>query len=328
MVIQYRVRENEAEILRCYGTAKTVILPREIDGIPVTKAAAYAFSKAKEEEKGDFLWRRELPDEDPEELPQICGESVEEIVFPDTLESIGNYIFYGCKNLKKLELTDRLLQIGSGAFTGCLSLSVIVMHLNQGEISCLKEIAEEIRKEIHVTMYYRADEADGRSDSKGQKTAKLVFPEHYEEAVENTPARLLVTQHHGSGGYYRQCFYDKKVDYRKYDELFQTSVALDSMELVLDILFGRILYPYGLWKNAEEKYMQYLKEHVTEAARISAALDDLPKLRFLGEAGLYTKEALDAAIDESSKLSNPESLGYLMNEKHKRYPAQKKIFEL
>lgn len=319
MVIQYKIRENEIEILRCYGNTGTVIIPREIDGRPVTSIAPYAFSGAKEEEKEDFYWLLEMPDEDLEALPEICGEMAEEVVFPDTVAKIGNYIFYGCKNLKTIEMTDELMQIGSGAFTGCRSLSKLVIHLRKSEVSCLKEITDEIRKEMHVTLHYEAE---------GRETAKLIFPEHYEEAVENTPARLLVTHHHGSGGYYRQCFYDKKVDYRKYDELFQTSVVMDPPELVTEILFRRLQYPYGLWSNAKERYLAYLKEHLEETAAILAGNDELERLQMIGEMGLYTREALDAAINISSKLSNPESLGYLMNEKHRLYPAEKKTFEL
>lgn len=319
MVIQYRIRESEVEILRCYGNTGTVTIPGEIDGAPVTSVAPYAFSEAKEKETENFRWLREMPDEKPEELPEICGEMAEEVVFPDTVAKIGNYIFYGCKNLKTIEMTDELMHIGSGAFTGCRSLSKLVIHLKKGEVSCLKEITEEIRKEMHVTLYY---------ESEGRETAKLIFPEHYEEAVENTPARLLVTHHHGSGGYYRQCFYNRKVDYRKYDELFQTSVVMDPPELVTEILFRRLQYPYGLWSNAKERYLLYLEEHLSEMVVILAEKDQLKRLKMIGDMGLYTREALDMAIDESSKLSNPESLGYLMNEKHRLYPAEKKTFEL
>ena len=62
--------------------------------------------------------------------------------------------------------------------------------------SCVKEILGELWQRIDVTFCY---EQEGRK-------AVLVFPEHYEEAVENTPARILFTQHHGSGNNYRQCF--------------------------------------------------------------------------------------------------------------------------
>ena len=49
------------------------------------------------------------------------------------------------------------------------------------------------------------------NEERGKISARLVFPEHYEEAVENTPARILFTQHHGSGNNYRQCFYNKEM---------------------------------------------------------------------------------------------------------------------
>ena len=73
------------------------------------------------------------------------------------------------------------------------------------ECSALKSILDEIRFAIHARLYY--DREDGMTE-----TADLLFPEHYEEAVENTPARILYTSHHGAGGYYRQCFYDRKLD--------------------------------------------------------------------------------------------------------------------
>ena len=44
-----------------------------------------------------------------------------------------------------------------------------------------------------------------------EERAKLIFPEHYEEAVENTPARIVETHYHGSGGDYRQCFYGQGI---------------------------------------------------------------------------------------------------------------------
>lgn len=49
---------------------------------------------------------------------------------------------------------------------------------------------------------------------------RLTFPEYYEEAVENTPARIIDTHWHGSGYKYRQCFPETKLNLRLYDELF------------------------------------------------------------------------------------------------------------
>ena len=38
--------------------------------------------------------------------------------------------------------------------------------------------------------------------------------------VENTPARILETHHHGQADIIVSVFYDRELDYRKYDEMF------------------------------------------------------------------------------------------------------------
>ena len=43
--------------------------------------------------------------------------------------------FYGCGNLKKLEFSDSLMQIGCGAFTGCHALEKLTVHMEQGKKS-------------------------------------------------------------------------------------------------------------------------------------------------------------------------------------------------
>lgn len=65
-----------------------------------------------------------------------------------------------------------------------------------GEQSGLKEILSEVGEELRVHLY-------------GKVEAMLWFPEYYEEGVENTPARILMTEVHGSGLYYRNCFQGK-----------------------------------------------------------------------------------------------------------------------
>lgn len=52
----------------------------------------------------------------------------------------------------------------------------------------------ELREEQYVNYHSKQGEA------------RLVFPEFFEEAVENTPARILETHTHGSGMWYRNCF--------------------------------------------------------------------------------------------------------------------------
>ena len=132
MKIDYRIRDNSAEIIRCRGTVSKIVLPEQIAGYPVKKIAAYAFSAKKGEEDPDVFVYESPEDvlfEENERL--LAGDAVEEVVFPDTVEEIGNYIFYNCKMLKKLEFTDSLVYLGSGAFTGCGNLDTLKVHLKR-----------------------------------------------------------------------------------------------------------------------------------------------------------------------------------------------------
>ena len=55
MRIHYRETESGIEIVRCFGADGKVELPAVISGMPVTRAAAYAFSARKAQEDEDVL---------------------------------------------------------------------------------------------------------------------------------------------------------------------------------------------------------------------------------------------------------------------------------
>ena len=123
MKIQYQKIENGLEILRIWQDSGIIKVPEQIEGIPVIRIAPYTFSLHKdEEEKNASVYQTETGEEDdrfaqPEEL--CCGGMVREIHLPATVQSIGNYAFYGCMNLKLFHGTDAIVRMGSGVFTGC-----------------------------------------------------------------------------------------------------------------------------------------------------------------------------------------------------------------
>lgn len=311
MKIQYRKVKNEIEIVRCFGTEPYVVLPAQIEGFPVTKVAAYTFSARKSEEDTDIL---EYQTEDTilagdTEL-LLAGMSIEEVVFPNTVEEIGNYIFYGCKSLVRIEFSDTLMDIGSGAFTGCDRLSKLDVHLNKGEKSCVKEILGDLWQRIDVSFYY---------DDRKEKV-DLIFPEHYEEAVENTPARILFTQHHGSGNNYRQCFTSKEVDYRKYDELFAVARVYDKTELLTDLVFSRLISEKGLSEKSKKIYEAYVSENLQDILQklIKNKNSETKIFLYLQEMSqkkLWNIEALDMAIELSVDEGMQELSAWLMNER-------------
>ena len=59
MKIHYRIKNNAIEIVRCYGTDDRIVLPEEINGLPVVSAAPYAFSAHKDGEEDAETWESE-----------------------------------------------------------------------------------------------------------------------------------------------------------------------------------------------------------------------------------------------------------------------------
>lgn len=318
MKIYYRAAaDGSAEILRCFGTDPRIVLPERVGGKTVTAVAAYAFSDRKaSEEAGALVYETEDHRLFREGEQMLAGELVESVAFPPTVERIGKYIFYGCRNLKELRFSDRLRDIGSGAFTGCRSLGRLDVELTEGKKTCVKEILGDLWQRIDVTFL-----RNGRA-------ACLVFPEHYEEAVENTPARILFTQHHGSGNNYRQCFYDREMDFRKYDSLFYLARAQEKISVLTDLVFARLMGPVELTREAEAGYEQFVREREEEILSLLTDRGDMEKLREISSRSLWEREPLEHAIGYASVQKQGEVLSFLMNEKQKFFPGVRKKYEL
>lgn len=332
MKFYYRIIDNSIEIIRCLGGDSKIVLPEQIHGLPVTALSAYAFSDRKTEVEEEVLVWEEKDTFTQENAELRAGLAVEEVIFPDTVSKIGNYIFYGCKNLKSLEFSDTLSQIGSGAFTGCSALSSLCVHMQHGKKSCVKEILGDLWQRIDVEILY--ENSGCKNDTceaaacKSKETARLVFPEHYEEAVENTPARILFTQHHGSGNNYRQCFYDREMDYRKYDSLFTVATAWEEPEILADMAFGRLSFPHELTEEARTTYQRLIQERYQDIMRYLVEKECLAWIRVITEQAFWAPEMLEYALELAVQYQKVEILSYLMNEKQKWFPRKKKKFVL
>lgn len=317
MKIHYRVKNNTIELVRCYGSDDRVVIPAEIQGLPVVSAAPYAFSAHKDGEEEVEVWESEdILSFGEERL--LAGEEVREIVFPDTLKEIGRYIFYGCKKLERLEFSDTLMQVGTGAFTGCSGLKELVIHQKKGIKSCAKEILGELWQKIDVDFLYENGEAGG-------KRAHMVFPEHYDEAVENTPARILFTEYHGSGTNYRQCFYSKELDFAEYDSLFDMAVVMDKLEVLVDMSFGRLRDPWQLSEKAKKQYEDYIRGNLTDIGEYLVESGNLDGLELLSREKLWNKEGLEHSIDVASRKKDMEISAFLMNERSRMMEEERKV---
>lgn len=315
--IHYRREGKKLILTGCYGIDGSIYIPDELDGQSIDEIGPYAFAEGVD--GGDSVWFSEESEYVPERH-RICTEEVIEIRLPGKITNVGRYAFYRCRNLKRLILTDSLSDIGGGALTGCHPAEV-VNHFYKGEQSALKSILEEVRFSIRAVLYYHM--ADG-----GVREARVLFPEHYEEAVENTPARILETHHHGSGNYYRQCFYGRELDYRKYDELLPYAVSQEDEKTAAELVLGRLMYPYKLSEHARRAYEEYMHAHICRAVCYAVENDAKEVLHFLAQGRYMNQDALDAAVEKAAELGRTEITGMLMDEWQRGFAGRKKRFEL
>lgn len=294
----YEVKGDSAVILRCFSRDSRAEIPEWIGDYLVTGLGDYAFSEHFEEEKlekeilegrvklyvPNFWGQPMLP-------PALCGDRLAEIILPQTIRRVGRYCFYNCGKLRRIEFHGELSDWGSGAFTGCHGVRSLRVYTDESGCAHLKDVLDELREELEVEYFSGA--ADGSRAKEASESiaedreddvsgfARLIFPEFYEEGVENTPARILENHVHGSGILYRNCFRGRALDFAQYDALFPHARAWESEELAIRMAFVRLRAPQGLTQKAKEQYETYLSEHAEEAGSWLLARRDLDGLRFL-----------------------------------------------
>lgn len=291
MEFSYRVNGQSVEITRYLGNESEVQIPAQLEGKPVTAIGKYAF-----EGNNELL----------------------EVVLPKTIESIGAHAFYNCRRLIKMTLSDRILSTEDGAFKNCRSLREFQIQVYLQKMTCLKNLLSELNQEIHVTMENRNTHT----------MSKLVFPSYLYDYVDNVEARIINQVTYGSGVHYRECMKEKEVDYKKYDEVFRVARLNDTLETLFTIARDRLEYPYELSMEAKEEYEQYIRSNFAGIVTLCVEKEDIDGLLFLSDAGFYTKENIELAIEIAHQREQVECVSVLLVYKNKHFKVQKKTFDL
>lgn len=95
---EYSTEDGCAVITGYSQEAETLVVPEYLDGLPVTRIGAYAFSSS---------------------------SKLKRVILPNGVTSIGDDAFYGCVALEMLELPQSLASIGDNAFSRCTSLQSV-----------------------------------------------------------------------------------------------------------------------------------------------------------------------------------------------------------
>lgn len=298
---------------RCYGLDGILEIPEMIEGRPVTELAGYLLS--------DTVRRREPPPGIYEGEPELCGSRVEELILPEGLRKVGPYAFYNCFGLRRLSCTGAIEDWGAGVFTGCGGIRCLDIRIGEGRRSCFREILSELRQTLQVD--YR--------DWNGRLLAKLIFPEFFEESVENTPARIIMREMHGCGHMYRYCFDGDSFRFGEYDALFPHVKVQEKPELAFRLALYRLRWPYGLGEAACEEYWDYVRSHGREGAEGLIKRGERELLGWLAQSPRLDAGALDHMLDAAAKAEDAQSSALLLDAKHSRFgagPGRKRTFEL
>ena len=97
---EYTVTGDEATITGYTGSAKSLVIPSELGGKPVTEIGIFAFA--------------------------LCG-SLTEVTIPEGVTSIGNSAFSSCSSLTKVTIPKSVTSIGNDAFAHCSSLTKVTI---------------------------------------------------------------------------------------------------------------------------------------------------------------------------------------------------------
>jgi hypothetical protein len=320
--IEYTVHEDKVTVVSCKGYGTSVLLPSYIKGMPVVRIGAYAFShldKSREYVSSDntiFTERISGVSVPGCEVEYVHGRRLEEIFLPKSLEIIDEYAFYDCRELTVIHMWGGRIQLENGVFMNCEKLGEVNVEGNADDVTSVSGILSEISVEVCATF-----------SSNGDKGV-FIFPEFYEDSIENTPARVFHYLIYGAGYRYRQCFEQGKLNILAYDTVFQSAEIQNIKETALKIAFLRIQYPYHLLDSIKRKYLDYIGIHIDDGIDLMLNTNNFKGMIFLTGLEIMSEINYTYAIEKAVNRGLKECASILLKDKILRYPPTEKEFEL
>ncbi len=121
----YNVYDDHIELVKYIGLKRSVDIPAEIDGLPVTHIGFDCFAMA---------WRVKFTSITiPDTVTTIYHGAfrgctyVREMKLPPGLKYIGNYAFAFLTELEAIEIPESVISIGMGAFRNCINIKKVVI---------------------------------------------------------------------------------------------------------------------------------------------------------------------------------------------------------
>lgn len=291
----WRIIDNGAEIMRIYADMPQVCIPEKIEQYKVISVGAYCFSDIN---RVDNIIK-------PNGLCEFCGNYIESIVLPDSIEKIGNNAFYNCRKLTMIEVGAKLREVGSDIFMNCSSFSKLYIRCRADKPNGLKQLVSRISSSLEVYFY-----------DKENIHTMLIYPEYTDSYDEIAPAHIFGRNITGEGFRARQCFANDMPDLKQYDTIFDKASVEESVSAIYKMALGRLMYPFMLNTNAKNRYEAYLKCYQKEIMEILASERNLEALHFMCSNRYSKASGIDSAIVIASSSGWGEGAASLLKWKH------------
>lgn len=341
------LQKNTARLTRVYGDAPCAALPASVPGpeggvLAITELGDYCFSEKPRSLPGaDALCRYEVgPDGTctlvqafgcnltgrhgrydldfgegsaaPEELHPVCGNFVEEITLPDSLQVIGSCAFYNCRSLRLLTVGSSSLTVGSDVFLNCFALETLRVQAAPEQPTGLFALVNNITEAVQA-QFWPADAP--------APLAALWYPAYWED-IEETPAHILLHTFSGQGYHYRQCFLDNKFLPAEYDAIFPQGHDADDAAVMAMLCFARLRYPWQLTEAAAGHYRAFLAANTDRVFARLLKAQDTDSIRALLALDVLDKAAFASAAALAAKAENAAAAALLADAEHKKYAPQ------
>ena len=254
------------------GNTSNLVVPGEIDGLPVEAIGNHAFSG-----REDLLT----------------------VQLPRSIKTLYGFAFHDCRKLKKISLFDSIDDYYDGVCRQCDSLKEIEITMVRGWYEVVRNFLADNDRTLRFVLHHP-----------GGEDAVLTFPEYVYDFNENTMARTIQFSIAGSGMFYRECVDRRSIDYRQYDKLFEKAV-IDGGEISENIAVDRLVYPVELADNYRRMYEDFIRESagsiLTRLVETSEAeptnLDTVKALLTYNKNCTGEKLLPSASIDAAIRLS-------------------------
>ena len=292
--------DGTARLIRAFGQTVGGICRRR----PVQRVPPVLHGPAEVRYDFDF----DAPASDADTLHPVCGNFLEELTLPDSLQVVGSCAFYNCRKLRLLTVGTGSLTMGSDVFLNCFALETIRVQAGPEEPTGLFALVNNITEAVRA-LFWLPGEARPR--------AGLWYPAYWED-VEESPAHILLHTFSGQGYHYRQCFLDGKILSAEYDAIFPDGHAAEDQGVAAMLCFDRLRWPWQLSDAARDAYRDFLKTNTGRVLTRLLKAQDTEGIKVLLALDVMDTDAFAEGAALAAKADNAEAAALLADAEHKK----------